>query len=219
MSKKQPLSKSQKALNLWAVILIIWSLYRAKFSFPIWFDEFIAKPLVFVVPVYFYIKKIEKKNFFEEVGLASKNFLKEVILGILLGFFIILPIVIIFYLKGKTLFSFSLFQKKSLIIYFLLSAATSFSEEILSRGFVTKRLFEESKNIYHASFLGSFFFFILHIPLLFANINITGKLLVFFMISDIILSLTVSFLFLERKNLIPPIFVHFFYNLSFYLFV
>ena len=59
---KSKVTATQRALNLWAVILIIWSVYRAKFRLPEWLDEFIAKPLVFILPVYYYIRKIEKKT-------------------------------------------------------------------------------------------------------------------------------------------------------------
>jgi hypothetical protein len=83
MSKE--ISKTQKALNLWAVILIIWSIYRANFKMPDWFDEFLAKPLIFILPVYYYIIKIEKKSFFKEMYLGKKQVVKDLIIGLGIG--------------------------------------------------------------------------------------------------------------------------------------
>ena len=68
-SKTTPL---QKALNLWAVILIAWSIYRTYLKMPEWFDEFIAKPLVFVLPVIYYIKKIDKQNVLSSLYISLK---------------------------------------------------------------------------------------------------------------------------------------------------
>ena len=72
---KQKTSPTQKALNVWAIVLIIWALYRAKFrtDLPIWFDEFIAKPAVFILPIYYYISRYEKKNFFSGGEGASRE--------------------------------------------------------------------------------------------------------------------------------------------------
>jgi membrane protease YdiL (CAAX protease family) len=96
---------------------------------------------------------------------------------------------------------------------------TGISEEILSRGFVLKWLYAESKNIYTASFFASILFFFLHVPILFTNLKLTGNLLLMFMAMDMILSLVNSFVFLERKNLVLPILIHTFYNLSIILFL
>ena len=100
-----------------------------------------------------------------------------------------------------------------------LALATGISEEILSRGFILKRLYEESKNIYTSSFFASVLFFFLHVPILFTNHKLTGDLLLLFMGTDLMLSLVNSFMFLDRKNLFVPIFIHAFYNLSIILFV
>ena len=68
MKEKKEISSTQKALNLWAVILIIWAIYRTYFKLPEWFDEFIAKPLVFVLPVLVYIRTVEKRNSFKFIN-------------------------------------------------------------------------------------------------------------------------------------------------------
>jgi membrane protease YdiL (CAAX protease family) len=219
---KKKVSPTQKVLNLWAIILIIWSVYRTKFSFPEWFDEFIAKPLIFVLPVYFYIKRVEKKDFLPSVLLTTKNIFKDIYLAIVIGFVFALSAFFSNYIKhGSFSFSSTILYSSSqkLSTYFLIALATGFSEEILSRGFILKRLYEESKNIYSSSFIASILFFIIHIPILFTNVKLTGNFLLFFMFNDIILSLANSFIFLNRKNLISPILIHTFYNVAIILFM
>ncbi len=218
---KKKLSSIQKALNLWAIILIVWSIYRAKFRFPEWIDEFIAKPIVFILPVYYFISKIEKKDFLKDIDLKSKKFFQDIIFGLAIGGIFYLTALLAFYFKFK---QFNIFPEKSvsiqtLLFFLTISLATGISEEILSRGFILKRLYKESGNMISSSFFASILFFFLHIPILFTNLKISGNLLLFFMATDLILSLTLSFIFLERKSLTLAILIHAFYNFSLIVFI
>src|SRR3989344_2423222 len=209
----------QRSLNLWAVILIIWAIYRAKFRFPEWIDEFIAKPAVFIFPVYYYIKKIEKKPFFSSIGLKFKFSFLDFLIVIIVGGIFTLSAVMANIVKFKEfIFLKQPFSLENLAFIAVLALATGISEEILSRGFILKRLYEESKNIYTSSFFASILFFFLHVPILFTNVKLTGNTLLMVLTTDMILSLVNSFAFLERRNLIVPILIHTFYNLSIILF-
>ncbi|QQG44550.1 MAG: CPBP family intramembrane metalloprotease [Candidatus Roizmanbacteria bacterium] len=218
----QKLTPLHKALNLWAVILIIWSVYRAYFrtDLPIWIDEFIAKPLVFILPIYIYISRFEKKNFFEDIGLKLNNLVSNIVLGVGIGLVFFISGGLGLILKSKDVFSvFNNLGFYSIIFFFTISLVTSISEEVLSRGFVLKRMYEDSKNMFTAIFLSSILFFFLHVPILFASDKMTGFLLLRVMFSDLILSLAVSFIYLEKRNLTLPIAIHSFYNLSLYFFL
>ena len=216
---RQPATRTQKTLNLWAVILIVWAVYRANFSLPEWFDELIAKPLVFVMPVYFFLKKTEKQNFFTAVSLKSKHFFKEILLGIGIGLIFSLSAILANYIKfHKIVLSLKDQSIEGFLGICVLAIATGISEEILSRGFVLKRLYEESKNALTSSFFSSMLFFFLHVPILFTNPKITGNTLIIFMITDLLLSLVNSFVFLERKSLVLPILIHAFYNVAMLVF-
>ncbi len=212
----------EKVLNVWAIVLIIWSVYRVTFKtdLPLWFDELIAKPLIFLLPLNFFIRRTEKKNFFTSVGLKKKGIGKEVVIGLLLGSIFFLPGAIEGFIKqnGFIFNIHNLFQGKNIIYFAVIALATSFSEEILSRGFVLRRLYQQSRNIYTSSFFASVLFFFLHVPILFTS-QIAGSLLLQVMVADLVLSLAVSFLFIRRKNLVSPILVHALYSLSIYLFI
>src|SRR3990167_6992014 len=82
---KTKVTPTQRALNLWAVILIIWAVYRAKFQLPEWFDEFLAKPLVFILPTYYYIKRVEKKSFFQSLDLNFKLTPSDILISLIIG--------------------------------------------------------------------------------------------------------------------------------------
>lgn len=217
---KSKVTPTQKALNLWAVILIIWAVYRAKLKLPEWFDEFIAKPAVFILPVLYYIKKVEKKDLTSALYLKTKKIGSDILLSVGIGGIFLISAIFANLLKsGRVDFITRFSNPQNLLLVAALALATGISEEILSRGFVLKRLYEESKNVYSASFFASILFFFLHVPMLFANLKINGNLLLLFMATDLILSLINSFIFLERKSLLVPILIHAFYNLSLVLFL
>ncbi len=187
---------------------------------PDWFDEFIAKPLVFVAPVYWYIKNVDKKKFLDSLYIRPKMFASDLVYGLLIGLVFFVTAVVANFMKFGTWFHFGASVTSQNIAWVVvLALATGISEEILSRGFVLKKLYEESKNIYTASFFASILFFFLHVPILFTNVKLVGNLLLLFMATDLILSLVNCFLFLERKSLVLPILVHAFFNVALIFFI
>lgn len=215
------ISNSQKVLNLWAVILIIWSIYRARFSFPELFDELIIKPLIFILPVYLYIKKVEHGSFFPSIGINKKNFLKNIVFSLTLCFVFFLTIIVLRSLKtGASLLNIiASLGNKNIFSYLPIILFTAISEELLPRGFILKRLYEESNNILKSSLTASILSLIIHIPILLTQIKITGGLLLFFLSSEFVLSMANSFIFISRKSLIPPIFIRAFYSFMLIIFV
>jgi len=212
-SKVTPL---QKALNLWAVILIFWSIYRTYLQMPEWFDEFIAKPIVFVIPVVYYIKIIDKKNVLESlfIHLEPKKLLRDFLYSLVVGLIFLGTAFLTYYLKtNKFLMIGNITSTKTLIMIILTALATGITEEILSRGFVLKKLYEESKNPISSTFFSAILFFFLHVPILFTNPKINGNMLLMFMGTDLLLSMVNGLIFIERKSLTVPILIHAFYNI------
>ncbi len=222
ISMKKPISHTQKTLNVWAIVLILWSMYRTYFKteLPIWFDEFIAKPMIFLIPVHYFITRVEKKHFFENVDFTPRHLRSDFLIGLGAGLLFVISGLIAYYMRYQSVPHLQEVFSPSLFLYTLAVAfASSITEEILSRGFVLKRLVSESNNAISAVFLASFLFFFLHIPILFSNPDMRGMVLLQVMLTDILLSFAVSFIYLQRRNIIIPILIHAFYNLSIYLFL
>lgn len=201
---KTAVTEKQKALNIWAIILIIWSFYRAFFKteLPIWFDEIVMKPLVFVLPVLFFIKKIDKKSIISFLRLDKHN-------KIYYLFFIIFIFLLFFITKSPY----------SFIFFFVISLMTAFSEEILSRGFILAKIYEDSKNKFVSIIQASLLSVCLHLPIILTNNAFSGVLLFKVLILDFLLGICASALYLQEKSLVPPILLHALYSLSLYLFV
>ncbi len=219
---KKTVSPLQKALNLWAIILLVWGLYRYFFKadLPIWFDEFIAKPIVLVLPVYYYITHYEKKKFADGIDFHLKTLGRDLLWGLSIG--------LIFFVAAAIGTNQSLnkimtelpqaFTKGSTILLFVVAFATSISEEILSRGFILKRIYAQTKNVPLSTTIATILFFFLHIPFLLTSQQLMGNTLLQVMVTDFLLSYAVSFLFLQSRSLMVPILVHAFYSISIYFF-
>lgn len=201
---KTVVTEKQKALNVWAVILIIWSFYRAFFKteLPIWFDEIVMKPVIFVLPVLIFINKIDKKNVISYLKLDKHK-------KIYYLFFIVITLLLFFITKSPYTFFF----------FLTVSLMTAFSEEILSRGFVLAKIYEESKNRFFSILQSSLLSVFLHLPIILTNNAFNGVLLIKVLVLDFLLGVVTSVLYLEEKSLIPPIIIHTFYSLLLYLFV
>ncbi|MCX6730815.1 MAG: hypothetical protein NTZ55_03130, partial [Candidatus Roizmanbacteria bacterium] len=107
---KSDVGPTQKMLNIWAVVLILWSFYRATFkmALPIWFDEFIAKPAVFLLPIYWFIVKVEKKPFLKGLGFPKTNKIMDIVFGLGIGCFFIATAFLTRMVKGLPFPAFSL---------------------------------------------------------------------------------------------------------------
>lgn len=217
MGRKIP--KIQQVLNLYGLILFLWSIYRWKLGFPTWFDEFIAKPIVFVLPVYIFITHIEKKGFVNDIWLKTKDFLGDLAISGFLGVTFVGSALFANYIRTGSLDISPDLASGGLLLAILIPFATAISEEILARGFILKRFFEDSGNVYISAFNASVLFLILHIPILFTIPDLRGSLLIMFLATDFILGLVNSFVYLDRKSLVAPILIHAFYNIAILLYI
>jgi membrane protease YdiL (CAAX protease family) len=215
-SKKiEPAGTSLESVyRLWAWVLLVWSVYRYFFSLPEWFDEFVAKPLVFVVPVLWYVLKKEGR-LLESIGLTGKRLFNSIYIGLGFGMVFAIEGMIAHAMKyGKLdVVPIEAFKEYGFFLI-VISIATALSEEILSRGFVFSRIYEKTKNLPYAACMGSLLFVLLHVPILVTSNHLTGMTLVLFFITDFVLAFANSMLFATTGSLIAPILVHVFWNMT-----
>ena len=212
--KKPEISTLSPVYRLWAWILLAWGLYRYFVHFPESVDEFIFKPLVFVVPVLWYVLKKER-NTLETIGITKRNLFSSIYIG--LGFGIIFAIegMVTHAIKYGTLDVTPIAAFKEYGFYLIIiSLATAISEEILSRGFIFNRILEKTRNLPWAAILSSFMFMAIHIPILVTSNRLEGMTLILFFATDFILAMANSLLFYNTGSLVAPILVHVFWNMT-----
>ena|SRR3989338_11256566 len=203
---------------VWFAIFIVWAFYRAYFQLTEGVDELIVKPLIFVAPVIFISWILENKPL-RNVGLIfkAKESMVDFYIGIVLGILLAVEGLLVNYLKyGR--FSFgpveSLFLAGGVGTFLLYNIATSFSEEVFARGFLYKRLFKASGEQLASAIVGSILFTLIHIPIMFTRLHLTGNALIFYPLSIFTMGIVNSYLFTLRRSLVLPILVHTFWNMT-----
>lgn len=205
----------EKTFHVWGWIVLAWALYRYFFRLPEWADEFVFKPLLFVVPVLWYVVAKEKRKL-ASIGITNKNLFTSIYIGLGFGFVFALEGIAANAIKyGKLSFiPIDAFKQYGMGVMFCLSLATAVSEEILSRGFVFTRLMEEKKSLPFASIVSTLMFVFIHIPILVLSLKLQGTALVLFFITDFVLGFANALLLYNTKSLIAPILVHVFWNMT-----
>lgn len=207
-----------KVFLVWFVIFLVWTFYRASLFLPENIDEFLIKPLIFVLPVLAVVLIQEKKGL-NELGLlpSPKDFFTDLYIGVVIGIFFAAEGLLVNYLKYGN-FSFAPIMASRLYggigMFFLINLATSLWEEILARGYLYTRLFKLNKNQFWAAFTSSFLFLLLHIPILFTRLHLSGTSLLVYPISILLLGITNSYIFSLRGSLTLPILIHAFWNMT-----
>jgi len=198
--------------QFWAWQLLFWALYRYFFAFPEWIDEFIFKPLVFVLPVFWYVMVKERRPL-ASIGLTKNNSINQVVLGLGIGCLLLGEGIFMNYLKHGNAVVLPSMQS-DIVFVLLLSLATAFTEEVLSRGFYFSRLFEMTKRLWYSIGLSTALFMAFHIPILVTSLKFQGITLVLFFWTTLIISIANAFAYHQTKSLVVPILLHFFWNIT-----
>jgi len=201
--------------RIWAWILLLWSLYRYFFKLPEIVDELVFKPLVFLGPVLWYVRKVEKRSL-SSLGLTMKKFFPSVYIGLGIGLLFAVEGLAANALKYGKININPIFaiQKYGLVMLIVLSVATAFSEELLSRGFLFQRILEKRRRLFTALFVSALLFILLHVPILVTSLRLQGFTLVLFFATDFVLSLANALLFLQTGSIVAPLLVHVFWNMT-----
>lgn len=206
-----------KVFIVWFVIFLIWAFYRAYFFLPDWADEFLVKPLIFVLPVLIVVFKEKKK--LTDLGITFRipKLFVDLYIGVVIGILFAVEGLVVNYLKYNH-FSFAPILASRVSggvgMFILLNLATSVSEEILGRGFLYKRLFQTTNNQFGSAFTSSFLFLLLHIPILFTRLHLSGTSLLVYPVSIMLLGITNSYIFTLRGSLMLPVLIHTFWNMT-----
>lgn len=211
--------KKQLALPLFvAFLFVVWGGYRFFTRNSDWVDELLFKPLIWVLPVLYIVKRIEKQSL-ETVGLTSRNLFRNLYIGWGLGaLFAFEGIVTNAFKYGGVTFSPESFKGIELLTLVIMSILTAFSEELTFRGYIMTRLSVELKNTALANLLAALLFSILHIPIAVYVLHYSFVDLVSFEWVMFVLGILNGYLFARLRSLVVPVMSHSLWNLAIVLF-
>ena len=187
-------------------LLLVWSFYRVYFSLPLGIEELLVKPIAWLLPVFYLVKKTKEKP--ASLGITTKNLFPSVYFALALGaVFAIEAIAINFVKYGGINFSANLGQE-AVLFSLGVSLVTAVSEEVAFRGFVFNRVWQFLKNERFANLLTSLLWGVVHLPVAMLVLGLGGSALTTYLLLVVLFGIGSAFVFARTGNIISPILLH-----------
>jgi len=206
----------QRVVLVYVFVFIVWGLYRLLFRMPEWFEETVLKAMVFGVPVFVAVIRVEKKTL-TDLGMVTKGLLAALYFGLLFGLWLaVFGNIVAFLRDGGVSFNpdVSVLKFGNLM---MLGLVTAFWEQLLFVGYFLPRVVKDLGSELLGLLIVAFMFAVLHMPIQVAQGVDLGQMTIRF-----ILLYSLAFgngvLYLRLKNLAAPIFAHVAWGSVIYLF-
>ncbi len=196
-------------IYVYIVILISWTLYRYFVTSPEWVDEFIAKPLLQILPIILTVVFLEKKSL-SSLSIGSKTPLFHIGIGLAAGAFLVAESLLMQRLKYGSL---SISLQGSLLPFFI-SLATGFSEELVYRGYFTRRIADITAGALVATILQAIVFVLIHVPIILFVLHYGVSDALLYSMQLGILGFFYGYIFLETGSIIPTVIAHTLWNFT-----
>lgn len=200
-------TKTKYPLYYLIYLFAVWTIFRLSGVITTQeLDEFVIKPIIWLVPVLWLIKK--ERVGISSLGITSKNLFPAIYLSLFLGALFTLLALGANYLKyGNFTFTANLGEKGVLLIL-ITSFATAISEEVAFRGYIFNRFLTNFDNEFFANLVTSLSWVVIRIP---ATVSILGYGLgggIVFLSLSFLYSVGACFIFGRSKNIFSTIFLH-----------
>lgn len=151
---------------VFGIILLLWSVYRYFFRFPVWIDEIFAKPVLHVVPVLLVVFSFERESW-ESLGFQRGKIRHYLVIGLILGLGLALMRFVVLTLYGRMpVFEPMGRDSEGIILGILSNGATGLTEELLFRGYLFTRFERITENLWLSLVISSIFFVLIHVPIM-----------------------------------------------------
>ena len=212
------MKQKNRPFGLFFFTFVAWSLYRYFFYYPEWFDEFVAKPCILLLPTIFLATIFEKKSL-KSIGFSSQQLAQNIFIGLGAGIFIAVEAILTRQFKyGQVIFNPDHLTGVSLLTVILIPFVTGFAEEAVFRGYLFTNFLKSYKNEFFANALSTVLFVALHLPILLFVNHLSSVELLFSLVQLAILGALNGIIFARTKTLVAPTVTHGLWNLSAVLF-
>lgn len=187
-------------------LLLIWGLYRLFIKLPDEIEELIIKPIIWISPVLYLLKK--EKLGLSSLGITGENLFPAIYFSLGLGAFFVIEALILNFLKYGGLNFGANLGTNPLLASFGLSFATAISEETVFRGYIFNRVWAALENEWLANFLTSFIWILVHLPfyVFVSQMNLATLAVNLFL--TFVFGIGSAFVFARTRNVFSSIFLH-----------
>lgn len=189
-----------------AYLLVFWGFYRYFFKLPEEIEELIIKPIFWLIPVIYFVKK--EKLGLSSLGITFKNIFPAIYLSLGLGVFFAAEALLINYLKyGSFQFAANI-GERAIAASLGLSLATALSEEITFRGYLFNRVLSSTKSEIFAMLSTSFVWALIHVPITIFVWKLDFSASITYLILTALFGFGSAFLFSRTKNIVSSVLLH-----------
>jgi membrane protease YdiL (CAAX protease family) len=204
MSKKNVAAKHTTALV--AYLFVVWGFYRFLFKLPEEVEEIIIKPLLWLVPVFFLVKKEKLK--LSSIGITSKNTFKAIYLSLALGVLFSVEGLVINFFKHKGADFSANIGEQPFFLSLLMSFITAISEEVTFRGYIFSRIWKITGNELKANLLTSILWAMIHVPIAVFWWNLGFSSTLIYLLLTTMFGIGSAYVFARTKNVLSSILLH-----------
>jgi membrane protease YdiL (CAAX protease family) len=195
------------AVSLSVYLLIVWGFYRFIFQLPETIEELFIKPVVWLVPVFYLLRK--EREGISSLGITFKNLFPAVYYALGLGAFFVVEALVVNLVKYGGNFNLGAnIGELPLLTSLGLSFATAISEELTFRGYVFTRIWRFLGNELYSNLVTSLFWALIHVPIAFFvwKLNFGAALIYLFLTT--LFGMGSAFVYARTKNILSPILLH-----------
>ena len=196
-----------KNVTVYSVYLVlIWAFYRFLFQLPDNVEELVVKPIIWLIPVFWFTNKEGFK--LSSLGFTFKNLFSSLYLSIGLGTIFLAEGLLANFLKYEHFNFGANIGSTSLMASLGLSFATAISEETAFRGYIFGRLLTTLKSETVANTIQTLLWTAIHIPIAFFVWGYTLPQGIIYLAVTALFGFGSAFIFARTKNIGGSILLH-----------
>ena len=204
---------------LFSFVFVVWCFYRyLPQILPLWAEELILKPLLWLGPTFWLVKRVEKQSL-ASLGFTNKKLFPSLYWGVGLGLVFALEGLLTNIVKYKGLNLVALdYSSISFLGVFFISLVTAFSEETVFRGYLFNRLWQIWHQEWIANIVSSFLFVLIHLPIGLFVLGYRPVVMLSYLFFVFIFAFGSAFVFGRTKNIVSSVLLHIFWSWPIVLF-
>ena len=195
------------AVILSVYLLIVWGFYRFIFELPEPVEELFIKPIVWLIPVFYFLRK--ERESVTSLGVTFKNIFPSVYYALGLGAFFVMEALVINFVKYGGRFNLGAnIGELPFLTSLGLSFATAITEELVFRGYIFTRVWKFLKNELTANIVTSVFWALIHVPITIFVWKLDFSASILYLMLTAVFGMGSAFIFARTKNILSPILLH-----------
>lgn len=204
MPKKEAALKN--ATLLAAYLLLVWGFYRMLFRLPVEIEELFIKPVVWLAPIVYFLRK--EKAGISSIGITLKNLFPALYISLALGVLFALEGLLINLVKYEGIDFSANLGENPFMLALGLSLATAVSEEVAFRGYLFNRVWFALGSEWKANFITSTVWALIHVPIAVFWWELSVAATLGYLLLTTVFGIGSAYVFARTKNVASSVFLH-----------